>query len=151
MTEKTRRLLREIIENEALYYSVRSVSAAEIDEMNILNASIEGMHRALCSLGRKPDYILVDGNRFRPFGGIPYECIVKGDGKYASIAAASVLAKTYRDEFMLEIAAEYPQYGWERNMGYPTKEHLEAIRKFGITPYHRRSFRPVSEFIRISD
>lgn len=147
MTEKSRCILREIIEKEALYFSVKAVGAEEIDEMNILNASIEGMHRALKSLGTKPDYILVDGNRFRPLDGIPYECIVKGDGKFASIAAASVLAKTFRDEFMIKIAKEYPEYGWDRNMGYPTKEHLDAIRKFGVTPYHRKSFRPVSDFL----
>ena len=147
MTAKSRCILREIIEKEALSFSVQAVSPEEIDDMNILNASIEGMHRALRSLGTKPDYILVDGNRFKPADGIPYECIVKGDGKFASIAAASVLAKTYRDEFMLKIAEEYPEYGWDRNMGYPTKEHIEAIRKFGITPYHRRSFRPVSDFL----
>ncbi len=140
MTEKSRDILRPIIEKEAIAYSVQAVSAEEIDVMNILNASIEGMHRAIRALGTKPDFILVDGNRFKPIDGIPYMCVVKGDGKYASIAAASVLAKTYRDEFMRNLAAQYPEYGWDRNMGYPTKQHMEAIMRFGYTPYHRKSF-----------
>ncbi len=140
MTEKARDLLRPIIEKEAIAFAVEAVSAEEIDSINILNASIEGMHRAVRRLSVRPDFLLIDGNRFKPLDGIPYQCIVKGDGKFAPIAAASVLAKTWRDEFMRNIAKEYPQYGWERNMGYPTKEHVEAIRKYGLTPYHRRSF-----------
>ena len=140
MTEKARDILRPIIENEAIAWSVQAVSAEEIDRMNILNASIEGMHRAIRDLSEKPDFILVDGNRFKPVGDIPYLCVVKGDGKYASIAAASVLAKTHRDEFMHVLASKYPEYGWDRNKGYPTKGHMEAILKFGYTPYHRKSF-----------
>lgn len=184
MTEKARDLLRTVIENEAVAYAVEAVSAKEIDAMNILNASIAGMQRAVMRLSVTPDFILIDGNRFRTFsyitalaaekaltewpgnglrdgytdmsGGIgiggtlketmekydriPYSCIVKGDGKFTAIAAASVLAKTYRDEFMRKIAAEYPMYGWERNMGYPTREHVEAIRQYGLSPYHRTSF-----------
>ena len=140
MTEKARELLRPIIEKEAIAWAVEEVSAEEIDTINILNASITGMQRAVRKLSVKPEYLLIDGNRFKPFDGYAYQCVVKGDGKFASIAAASVLAKTYRDEHMRRLAAEYPQYGWERNMGYPTKEHYAAIERFGITPYHRKSF-----------
>ena len=142
MSEKARNTLREIIEKEATAWSVQAVSAEEIDRMNILNASIEGMHRAVRALSVKPEFILVDGNRFKSVDNIPYLCVVKGDGKYASIAAASVLAKTYRDEFMRKLSSEYPEYGWDRNMGYPTREHIEAIARFGYTPWHRRSFHP---------
>lgn len=140
MTEKSRDLLRPIIEREAVAWAVEEVSAEEIDTINILNASIAGMQRAVSKLGVKPDFLLIDGNRFKPFEGYEYQCIVKGDAKFACIAAASVLAKTYRDEHMKRLAAEFPQYGWERNMGYPTKEHIEAIMKYGYTPHHRRSF-----------
>ena len=140
MTEKSRDLLRPIIEREAVAWAVEEVSAEEIDTINILNASIAGMQRAVRKLGVKPDFLLIDGNRFKPFEGYEYQCIVKGDAKFACIAAASVLAKTYRDEYMKRLAAEFPQYGWERNMGYPTKEHIEAIMKYGYTPHHRRSF-----------
>ena len=141
MSEKERDILRPVIEKEAIAWAVESVSAEEIDEINILAASITGMQRAVRRLSVRPELLLVDGNRFRPCG-IPYKTIVHGDATYASIAAASVLAKTWRDEFMRTIAAEYPGYGWERNMGYPTKEHIEAIREYGLTPYHRRSFHP---------
>ena len=140
MTEKSRDLLRPIIEREAVAWAVEEVSAEEIDTINILNASIAGMQRAVRKLGVKPDFLLIDGNRFKPLEGYEYQCIVKGDAKFACIAAASVLAKTYRDEYMKRLAAEFPQYGWERNMGYPTKEHIEAIMKYGYTPHHRRSF-----------
>ena len=140
MTEKSRDLLRPIIEREAVAWAVEEVSAEEIDTINILNASIAGMQRAVSKLGVKPDFLLIDGNRFKPLEGYEYQCIVKGDAKFACIAAASVLAKTYRDEYMKRLAAEFPQYGWERNMGYPTKEHIEAIMKYGYTPHHRRSF-----------
>ena len=139
MTEKARDLLRPIIEKEAIAWAVEEVSAEEIDTINILNASIAGMQRAALRLDPKPDFLLVDGNRFKPFG-IPYQCVVKGDATYASIAAASVLAKTWRDEYMRKLAQECPGYGWERNMGYPTKEHIEAIKKYGYTKYHRKSF-----------
>ena len=140
MSEKSREILRPIIEREAVAWAVEEVSAEEIDTINILNASITGMQRAVRRLGVKPEFLLIDGNRFKPFDGYAYQCVVKGDGKFASIAAASVLAKTYRDEHMRRLAAEYPQYGWERNMGYPTKEHIEAIIAHGYTPYHRKSF-----------
>ena len=140
MTEKQRDLLRPIIEKEAVSWSVVSLSAQEIDELNILWASVTGMQRAVRKLSVRPDWLLVDGNRFRPFDGYGYTTVVHGDATYASIAAASVLAKTHRDEFMRKIALEYPEYGWDRNMGYLTREHVEAIKKFGFTPYHRKSF-----------
>ncbi|MEG0519229.1 MAG: ribonuclease HII [Bacteroidales bacterium] len=141
LTAKQRELLRPIIEKEAIAWAVCAVSAQEIDRINILKASITGMHRALDMLSVQAQAILVDGNRFYKYGNTPHTCVVKGDGKYASIAAASVLAKTHRDEYMLKLAAEYPQYGWDRNMAYPTKEHREAIRKYGVTPYHRMSYK----------
>ena len=140
MTEKSREILRPIIEREAVAWAVEEVSAEEIDTINILNASIAGMQRAVRKLEVRPDFLLIDGNRFKPFDGYGYQCIVKGDAKFASIAAASVLAKTYRDDYMRRLAGEFPQYGWDRNMGYPTKEHVEAIIKYGYTPHHRRSF-----------
>lgn len=144
-SEKLRLRLRDVIEKEALYFSVVAVSPEEIDQINILNASIEGMHRAINALGVTPEHIIVDGNKFKPYikegKTIPHQCIVKGDGKYCSIAAASILAKTYRDDYMRELAKEYPQYGWEKNCGYPTKEHREAILKYGITPHHRKSYK----------
>lgn len=140
MTEKARELLRPIIEREAIAWAVEEVSAEEIDTINILNASIAGMQRAVRKLPVKPEFLLIDGNRFKPFDDYSYQCIVKGDAKFTSIAAASVLAKTYRDEYMRKLAQEHPQYGWERNMGYPTKEHIEAIRRHGYTPEHRKSF-----------
>ncbi len=141
LTAKQRNLLRPIIEKEALAWAVVAVSAQEIDEINILRASITGMHRAVEQLEITPQHLLIDGNRFYKYKDIPHTCIVKGDAKYASIAAASVLAKTHRDEYMLKIAAEYPQYGWEKNMAYPTKAHRQAIAKFGVTPHHRMSYR----------
>ncbi len=145
MTESHRDIVREVIEKEAVSWAVEEVSPAEIDELNILWASVTGMQRAVLRLAPKPEFLLIDGNRFRPFdiyGANNYAAIVKGDATYASIAAASVLAKTHRDEFMRKIAQEYPQYGWDRNMGYPTPEHIEAIKKYGYTPYHRMSFHP---------
>ena len=140
ITEKSREILRPIIEREAVAWAVEEVSAEEIDTINILNASITGMQRAVLRLNVKPDFLLIDGNRFKPLKGYEHQCIVKGDATYASIAAASVLAKTYRDDYMRRLAQEYPQYGWERNMGYPTKEHVDAIIKHGYTPHHRKSF-----------
>ena len=140
MTAKAREILRPIIEKEAIGWAVEEVTAEEIDTLNILNASITGMQRAVRRLSVKPEFLLIDGNRFKPFDGYKYQCVVKGDGKFASIAAASVLAKTYRDEYMCRLAKEYPQYGWERNMGYPTKEHIDAVIAHGYTPYHRKSF-----------
>lgn len=142
MTARSRDILREVIERDALAWAVEEVSAEEIDSINILNASITGMQRAVRKLRVRPDMLLIDGNRFKPFDGYDYRTVVHGDATYASIAAASVLAKTWRDEYMCRIAAEYPQYGWERNMGYPTKEHIEAIKAFGYTPHHRKSYHP---------
>ncbi len=140
MTEKARETLRPIIEREAIAWAVEEVSAEEIDTINILNASIAGMQRAVRRLSVKPEFLLIDGNRFKPFDDYKYQCIVKGDAKFTSIAAASVLAKTYRDEYMRALALKHPEYGWERNMGYPTKEHIEAIRQHGYTAQHRKSF-----------
>lgn len=141
LSAKQREKLRPIIEKEALAWAVVAVSAREIDEMNILKASITGMHRAIEKLSITPEHLLIDGNRFYKYKNIPHTCVVKGDGKYAAIAAASILAKTHRDEYMLTIAKEFPQYGWERNMAYPTKEHRAAIAKYGITPHHRLSYK----------
>ena len=140
MTERARNILREVIEREALAWAVAEVTAERIDEINILKASIEGMNIAASQLKVKPEFLAIDGNRFTSHCGLPYQCIVKGDGKYANIAAASVLAKTHRDEYMLRLHEEYPHYGWDRNKGYPTKEHRLAIREYGLTPYHRLSF-----------
>ena len=140
MTERNRNLLRTIIEREAVAWRVVAVSPARIDEINILNASFEGMTLAVEGLAVRPEFLAIDGNRFRTRLDIPYSCVVKGDGKYADIAAASVLAKTHRDEYMLRIDADFPQYGWSRNKGYPTREHRLAIREHGLTPHHRLSF-----------
>ena len=142
MSAKVREELRNVIEKEAVAWAVEAVGAEEIDALNILWASVTGMQRAVRKLKVKPKFLLIDGNRFRPFDGYEYRTVVHGDATYASIAAASVLAKTYRDEYMKGLALKYPQYGWDRNMGYPTPEHLEAIRKFGYTEYHRKSFHP---------
>jgi len=140
LSEKDRFDLRPIIEKEALAFAVAQVDNLEIDEINILNASILAMHRALDQLKTRPEFILIDGNRFKAYQTIPHQCIVKGDGKYMNIAAASILAKTYRDDFMREAAQTYPQYGWQTNMGYPTIKHRDAIRRHGATPLHRMSF-----------
>ncbi len=140
LSERERDQLRVVIEREALSYAVASCSPGEIDRLNILRASIEAMHRAIRSLDLIPQHILVDGNRFLPYEQIPHSCVIKGDSKYMAIAAASILAKTWRDEQMRELDRLFPQYGWSRNKGYPTREHREAIRLHGITPYHRRSF-----------
>ena len=143
LTEHRRYALREVIEREAVAWAVEAVSAQEIDSLNILWASVTGMQRAVLRLNPAPDFLLVDGNKFRafgPYGKDRYRTVVHGDATYASIAAASVLAKTYRDNFMRELAREYPQYGWERNMGYPTAEHIAAVRQYGYTPWHRKSF-----------
>ena len=163
LTEKRRYALREQIERDALAWAVGIVTPEEIDKINILNASILAMHRALDQLQLRPEAVIVDGNRFKPWipkedsgqpesdsarpsspssrsGEVPYTCIVKGDGKYLSIAAASILAKTYRDDYMNALAAEYPQYDWLSNKGYPTRKHRDAIRQYGITPYHRKSY-----------
>ena len=140
LSEKRRYELREIIQRDALAWAVGIVTPEEIDRINILNASILAMHRALDQLKVRPETIIVDGNRFKPYNNIPYKTIVKGDAKYLSIAAASILAKTYRDDYMDQLAEEYPQYDWLSNKGYPTKKHREAIKEYGITPYHRRSY-----------
>lgn len=156
MSGKAREILRPIIEKEAIAWAVEEVSAEDIDTINILNASIAGMWRSVMALGVKPEHLLVDGNKFKPYRltgdrkvsddismgykDLGYTCVVKGDGKFAAIAAASVLAKTYRDEYMKRLAISYPQYGWDRNMGYPTKEHIDAIIAHGYTPHHRKSF-----------
>ena len=153
LSEKDRARLAQYIKENAMSWAVVMVSAEEIDEINILNASIIGMHRAIGSLSVRPDHLLIDGNRFKDyvdedFRRIPHHTVVKGDGKYMSIAAASILAKTARDEYMKNLADEYPGYGWERNMGYPTKEHREALKKLGATPHHRRSYAPVKELLK---
>ena len=140
LTEKRRYQLREIIERDAIAWAVGIVTPEEIDKINILNASILAMHRALDQLKVRPEAIIVDGNRFKKYKDLPHTTIVKGDGKYLSIAAASILAKTYRDDYMNELAKEYPQYDWLSNKGYPTKKHREAIKQYGITPYHRKSY-----------
>ena len=147
LTERRRYALREIIQRDAIAWAVGIVTPEEIDRINILNASILAMHRALDQLTVRPEAVIVDGNRFKPYCPpsspvvpLPHTTIVKGDGKYLSIAAASILAKTYRDDYMNQLAQEYPQYDWQGNKGYPTKKHREAIREFGITPYHRRSY-----------
>lgn len=140
MSPRNRDLLRGIIEREAVAWQVVAVPPARIDEINILNASFEGMTLAVEGLRVRPEFLAIDGNRFRTRLDIPYSCIVKGDGRYADIAAASVLAKTHRDEYMLRLADEFPQYGWSRNKGYPTREHRLAIREHGLTPHHRLTF-----------
>ena len=140
LTAKKRYALREEIERDAIAWAVGIVTPEEIDKINILNASFLAMHRALDQLQVRPEAVIVDGNRFKPYQDLPSTTIVKGDGKYLSIAAASILAKTYRDDYMLSLAEEYPQYDWQSNMGYPTKKHRQAIREPGITPYHRKSY-----------
>ncbi|WP_143308488.1 ribonuclease HII [Chitinophaga vietnamensis] len=141
MKPEHREKLRKVIEKKAICFAVASVDNVEIDKINILKASFKAMHLALEQLSRQPEFILIDGNRFVPYREIPHACIIQGDGKYASIAAASVLAKTYRDEYMQQLHAAHPHFGWNTNMGYPTKQHRDAIREFGETPYHRVSFR----------
>ncbi|WP_422006576.1 ribonuclease HII [Roseivirga pacifica] len=145
LSQKKLDLLEEEIKKNALAYHVIEVSPEEIDEVNILNASFLAMHRAIEQLATAPELLLIDGNKFKPYKDIPHECIVKGDGKYMSIAAASILAKTHRDRVMRQAAQQYPGYGWEKNVGYPTKQHREAIKKIGITPLHRKSFRLLPE------
>jgi ribonuclease HII len=136
-----RMALREVILREAVAWGIGVINHEEIDRINILNASFRAMHLAIDQLKVQPDLLLIDGNRFKPYPSIDHQCIVKGDAKFMSIAAASILAKTYRDELMMKLAADYPGYGWESNKGYPTPKHREGIRKFGLSPYHRKSFR----------
>jgi len=141
LSEKKRMELRPVIENEAMAYAVASVSAEEIDKINIHKASYLAMHKALDMLGVKPGFLIIDGNKFIPYPNVPHSCIVKGDGKYLSIAAASILAKTYRDEYMENIANDYPEYDWMQNKGYPAIKHRQAVLKLGLTPHHRKTFR----------
>lgn len=149
LSEKNRDFLRPVIEENALCYSVTHIEPEIIDEINILNASIHAMQECIKKLNPIPNYIIVDGNRFKPVANIPHSCIIKGDSKYLSIAAASILAKTYRDEYMNQIHEEFPMYNWRQNKGYPTKEHREAIKKYGTTKYHRMSFRLLPEQLEI--
>lgn len=141
LSEKQRYALRPVIEQEAVAWAVGIVTPQEIDQINILNASILAMHRAVEQLSTTPQHLLIDGNRFKAYKDIPHTCVIKGDGKYLSIAAASVLAKTYRDDYMMQLHNQHPQYRWDSNKGYPTKEHRNAITQYGTTPYHRASFR----------
>ena len=145
LTAKRRYALRQIIERDALAWAVGIVTPEEVDHINILNASILAMHRALDQLTLRPEFVIVDGNRFKPYHEVPYATIVKGDGKFLSIAAASILAKTYRDDYMHELHQQYPYYGWDHNAGYPTKQHREGIALHGLTPYHRRTFAGLGE------
>ena len=149
LSERTREKLRPIIEEQAVSFAVTHLEPVVIDEINILNASIKAMQESILKLNPKPEYIIVDGNRFKPVLDIPHSCIVKGDAKFMSIAAASVLAKTYRDEYMNKIHEEFPMYNWKQNKGYPTQEHREAIRKYGVTKYHRMSFRLLPEQLKL--
>jgi ribonuclease HII len=149
LSEKARAQLRPIIEEQAVSFAVTHLEPLVIDEINILNASIKAMQDSILKLNPKPEYIIVDGNRFKPVLDIPHSCIVKGDAKFMSIAAASVLAKTYRDEYMNRIHEEFPMYNWKQNKGYPTQEHREAIRKYGVTKYHRMSFRLLPEQLKL--
>ena len=149
LSEKTREKLKPIIEDVAISFSVTHLDQKIIDEINILNASIKAMQECVTKLNPIPNYIIVDGNRFKPINNIPYSTIIKGDSKYMSIAAASVLAKTYRDEYMNKIHEEFPMYNWKKNKGYPTMEHREAIRKYGVTKYHRMSFRLLPEQLKL--
>lgn len=149
VTEKRRDILRPILEHECLSFGVFHISPEEIDKINILNASILAMHKSIAQLSKLPFCIMVDGNRFKPYKEVPHQCIIKGDSKYASIAAASVLAKTHRDAYMEKLHEEFPMYNWIKNKGYPTKEHREAIRKYGITKYHRKSFRQLPEQLKL--
>lgn len=149
LSEKIREHLRPLIQEKALCYHVTNIEPEIIDEINILNASIKAMQECIVKLNPVPEYIIVDGNRFKAINNIPHSCIIKGDGKYLSIAAASILAKTYRDDYMNMIHEEYPMYNWKQNKGYPTKQHREAIKKYGITKYHRKSFRLLPEQMEI--
>lgn len=149
LSEKIREHLRPLIQEKALCYHVTNIEPEIIDEINILNASIRAMQECIVKLSPVPEYIIVDGNRFKPVNDIPHSCIIKGDGKYLSIAAASILAKTYRDDYMNMIHEEYPMYNWKQNKGYPTMQHREAIKKYGITKYHRKSFRLLPEQMEI--
>jgi ribonuclease HII len=149
LTEAQRYQLRPEIERQALAFAVASVSPAEIDDINILNASFLAMHRAVDQLNIKPEFLIIDGNRFKAYPSVPHQCIVKGDGKYFTIAAASVLAKTYRDDYMMQLAEQFPEYHWQSNKGYPSIKHRTSILTHGFTPHHRRSFRVTDPQLRI--
>ena len=149
LSEKNRLILEPLIKKESVCFGIAHIFEDTIDEINILNASIYSMHRALAQLKTQPEHIIIDGNRFKPYGKTPYQTIVKGDGKYFSIAAASVLAKTYRDDYMLQLHAEFPNYRWDKNKGYPTKDHRAAIAEFGITEHHRKTFRLLDEQLKL--
>lgn len=149
VNQKRREELRKVIEKEALYWAVAECTPEEIDGINILNASIQAMHRAVDSLDVEPSFLAIDGNRFKPYREVPFSTEVKGDGRFLNIAAASILAKTHRDEVMLKLHSEFPQYGWNTNAGYPTIQHRNAIREFGVTPYHRKTFRLLPEQMKL--
>jgi len=149
ISEKNREMLKKIIEDEAIAFAFRHIWPEEIDKINILNASILAMHKSIDSLNIEPEFIIVDGNKFKPYKTVPFQTIIKGDGKYLSIAAASVLAKTNRDAYMEKIHEEYPMYNWKQNKGYPTQEHRAAIKKYGITKYHRKTFRLLPEQLKL--
>jgi ribonuclease HII len=149
LSELKRAFLKPIIENIASSFAITHLDPLIIDEINILNASIKAMQESILKLNPYPEYVIVDGNRFKPIPNIPHSCIIKGDSKYMSIAAASILAKTYRDEYMNQIHEEFPMYNWKQNKGYPTQEHREAIRKYGVTKYHRMSFRLLPEQLKL--
>ena len=149
LTLKNRELLREEIEQKAIAFAVAEVSNEEIDRINILNASFKAMHLALDELKVRPEFVIIDGNRFNPYNKVPHQCIVKGDAKFYSIAAASVLAKTYRDDLMKKLDLDYPGYRWETNVGYPTVEHRKGIKRLGVTPYHRKSFQLLPKQLKI--
>ncbi len=150
LTEIKREFLKPVIETDSLSFGVAHVFQEEIDSINILNASILAMHKSISQLNPSPEFIIVDGNKFKPYKNVPFETIIKGDAKYMSIAAASVLAKTYRDHYMTQIHEEFPMYNWKQNKGYPTKEHREAIKKYGVTKYHRKTFRLLPEQLKLS-
>jgi len=150
LSEKKRDILREIIEREAINWAVAYVDNLEIDQINILNASYLAMHKAIDKLKTTPEHLIIDGNRFKKYKSIPHKCIVKGDSKYLSIAAASILAKTHRDEYMLKLHNEFPNYDWDKNKAYATKKHREAIAKYGVTAYHRKSFRLLDEQLKLN-
>ena len=150
LSEKKRAALRPYIEEQAVAYGVAFIHEKEVDELNVLQASITGMHRALAKLQTPPEFIAVHGNKFKPYHDVPYETLIKGDGRFLNIAAASILAKTYRDEFMEKIHEEFPAYNWQKNKGYPTKEHRNAIREFGPTLYHRKSFKLLPDQLKLS-
>ncbi|NVJ89478.1 MAG: ribonuclease HII [Flavobacteriaceae bacterium] len=150
LSEKKRQLLKPIIEQEAIAFSVAFIDNTEVDKLNVLQASLTGMHRSLQQLKVAPEFIIVDGNKFKNYKDIPHKTIIKGDAKFMSIASASVLAKTYRDEFMEQIHQEFPQYNWKKNKGYPTKEHRAAIKKYGITKYHRKTFKLLPEQLKLA-